>query len=436
MRVLILTIYHDPEPIPKTGELARALQERGHEVTVVTAFPHYPDGNLYPGYRLRPWAWETRDGVRVLRTYIYPYHGTRALLRIVNYLSWMISGVAAAWLTPPCDVIYVWHPPLTVGVTARILSVLKRAPFVYDMQDLWPESALASGLLKPGPLVSMLHALARWVYRRADRILVVSDTTARYLAGRGVEPAKIRIAKHWVDESIFDTARSTRDVRAELGLGDRFVAMFAGNLGLVQGLDTLLDAAALLREEPMAVVFVGDGADRARLEARAREMGLSNVRFAGRHPATAMPDFFRAADALLVHLRPSAIAGHAVPTKMLAYLAAGRPIVCAVPGAAAELAHQSGAGPVIPPGDPHALANALRHLAAMPASAREALGARGRAYLHEHFNRFRVIGEYEAILREAAAGPLSWPARVRKRRGRFPGGGEELTAAGERRGKM
>src|SRR5690606_21255578 len=103
--------------------------------------------------RLRPWAWETRDGVRVLRTYIYPYHGTRALLRIVNYLSWMISGVAAAWLTPPCDVIYVWHPPLTVGVTARILSVLKRAPFVYDMQDLWPESALASGLLKPGPLV-------------------------------------------------------------------------------------------------------------------------------------------------------------------------------------------------------------------------------------------------------------------------------------------
>lgn len=435
MRILILTIYHDPEPIPKTGELARALRERGHDVTVVTAFPHYPDGHLYPGYRLRPWTWETRDGVPVLRTYIYPYHGTRALLRIVNYLSWMISGVSAAWLAPRCDVIYVWHPPLTVGVTAWILSLLKRAPFVYDVQDLWPESALTSGLLRPGRLVAMLHRLARWVYGRADRILVVSGATARYLEERGVDPAKIRIARHWVDEAIFDTGRSTRNIRAELDLGHRFVAMFAGNLGLVQGLDTLLDAAALLRDEPMTFVFVGDGSDRARLEARARGLGLSNVRFAGRHPATAMPDFFRAADALLVHLRPSTIAAYAVPTKMLAYLAAGRPIVCAVPGAAAELAHAAGAGPVIPPGDPQALAHALRQLAAMSTAERDTLGARGRAYLREHFNRSRVIGEYEAILRETAAEPRSWLARLRGPRKRSRRTGEELTAASGRQEK-
>src|SRR3954471_16157294 len=121
MRILILSIYHDPEPIPKTGELARELQRRGHTVTVVTAFPHYPSGALYPGYALRPWRWEVRQGVRVLRTFIYPYHGTSSALRMANYLSWMVSSIQAAWLTPACDVMYVWHPPLTVGVSAWVL---------------------------------------------------------------------------------------------------------------------------------------------------------------------------------------------------------------------------------------------------------------------------------------------------------------------------
>jgi colanic acid biosynthesis glycosyl transferase WcaI len=403
VRVLILTIYHDPEPIPKTGDLARELLARGHDVTVVTAFPHYPDGNLYPGYRLRPWSWETRDGVRILRTFIYPYHGTRASVRIVNYVSWMLSGMAAAWLAPRCDVIYVWHPPLTVGVTAWVLSRLKRVPFVYDVQDLWPESALASGLLKPGRLVRLLNGLARWVYARADRVLVVSAATAAYLRQRGVDPGKIRIGRHWVDDSVFDTKGSSRDVRADLGLERRFVVMFAGNLGLVQGLDTVIDAAAHLREAPVTFVFVGDGADRARLQERVAALGLSNVLFAGRHPAGDMPDFFRAADALLVHLRPSDIAEHAVPTKILSYLAAGRPIICAVPGAAAELVRAADAGPVVPPGDAVALAGAVTRVAGLPPASRDLLGTNGRRYLRAHFDRARVIGEYELILREAAA---------------------------------
>ena len=400
MRILILTIYHDPEPIPKTGELARELQRRGHDVTVVTAFPHYPAGHLYPGYRLRLWTRETRDGVRTLRTFIYPYHGTRAALRMVNYGTWMLSAMAAAWLAPRVDVIYVWHPPLTVGVTAWVLSRLKRAPFVYDVQDLWPESALASGLLKPGRLVQFLYRLADWVYARAHRVLVVSDASAAYLQDRGVPPAKIRVAKHWLDESIFEAGTGIRDRRTELGLQGRFVVMFAGNLGLVQGLETVIDAFSHLRDAPVSIVLVGDGADRARLEARARNLALSNVVFAGRHPASDMPDFFHAADALLVHLRPSTIASHAIPTKILAYLAAGRPIVCATGGAAADLVRTAGAGVIVEPGEPRLLADAIRGLAALPPAEREALGASGRRYLRAEFNRQRVIDEYESILRE------------------------------------
>jgi glycosyltransferase involved in cell wall biosynthesis len=402
MRILILTIYHDPEPIPKTGELARELQRLGHEVTVVTSFPHYPSGELYTGYRLRPWQWETRDGVRILRTFIYPYHGTRASLRMLNYVSWMFSSMAAAWLAPRCDVIYVWHPPLTVGVTAWVLGKLKRAPVVYDVQDLWPESAEASGLLKPGRLVNMLHRLADWVYARVDRVLVVSNAAREYLVQRGVDANKIRIAHHWIDETAFDGPASGRDVRSEYGFGNQFLVLFAGNLGLVQGLETVIDAADRLRDTNIRFLLVGDGSDRERLEQDVRHRQLSNVIFAGRHSSSAMPDFYRSVDALLVHLRPSLIAGLAIPSKVLAYLAAAKPIICAVPGATAELIRAAGAGLVVAPGHPDELATAIRQLASTTAAERADVGERGPQYLNQHFRREHVIGEYAQILQDAA----------------------------------
>jgi glycosyltransferase involved in cell wall biosynthesis len=402
MRVLILSIYHDPEPIPKTAELARELRRRGHEVTVVTAFPHYPSGQLYPGYRLALWRREVRDGVRVLRTFIYPYHGERSSLRIVNYLTWMISSIQAAWLAPPCDVLYVWHPPLTVGVSAWIISKLKRVPFVYDVQDLWPESALASGLMRPGRLVDVLYRLADWVYRHAPRILVVSDAAAAYLGERGVPAQKISVAHHWLDSAPFERD-STRDVRAEFGWGEKFVVMFCGNLGMVQGLETVIEAAARLRDRSdTAFVLVGDGSDRDRLERLATDRKLSNVQFVGRHPAADMPAFMRAADVLLVHLRRSHIADHAIPTKILSYFAAGRPVVCATSGAAADLVRAANAGVTSEPGDAGALVEAVMRLRSLSPESRAALGRNGRVYLHAHFEKLSVIDGYERVLQSLA----------------------------------
>jgi glycosyltransferase involved in cell wall biosynthesis len=405
MRILILSIYHDPEPIPKTGELARELQRRGHDVTVVTAFPHYPSGQLYPGYRLALWRREVREQVRVLRTFIYPYHGRRGSLRMLNYLTWMVSSIQAAWLAPPCDVIYVWHPPLTVGISAWVISKLKRARYVYDVQDLWPESALASGLMRPGALVNLLYMLARWVYARAPAILVVSQAQAAYLRERGVDPQKITVANHWVETSAFQQ-ESGRDVRAELGWDGKFVVMFAGNLGMVQGLETVIEAAALLRHRPeLLFVLVGDGSDRARLEALAERQGASNVRFVGRHPQVEMPAFMRAADALLVHLRPSGIANYAIPTKILSYLAASRPVVCATGGAASELVRAAGAGITTEPGSAAGLAGAISQIASLSPDARAKLGRNGRAYLDANFEKQTVIDGYERVLRGIAGSP-------------------------------
>jgi putative colanic acid biosynthesis glycosyltransferase WcaI len=404
LRILILSIYHEPEPIPKTGDLARELARRGHTVTVVTSFPHYPSGKLYPGYRLAPWRRERIGDVPVLRTFIYPYHGTRAPLRMLNYVSWMLSSMMAAWLTPAVDVIYVWHPPLTVGVSAWVLGKLKRVPFVYDVQDLWPESAIASGLMRPGLLVGALYRLADWVYARANRVLVVSEAAAAHVAARGVPRGKISVAQHWVDARAFE-APIRRDVRAELGLGDRFVVMFAGNLGLVQGLDAMIDAADSLRGDARVVfVLVGDGSDRDRLESLAAGKGLRNVVFAGRHDASEMPAFLAAADALFVHLRPSTVADHAVPTKILSYFAAARPIICGSSGAAAELVRAAGAGIVVAPGDSSAVAKAVTELAAMSPDGRERLGANGRKYLKEHLDMNVVLDAYERILDETLRG--------------------------------
>lgn len=404
MRILILTIYHDPEPIPKTGELARELRRRGHDVHVVTAFPHYPDGDVYPGYRLALWRREVREGVPVLRTYIYPYHGTSSLRRMVNYISWMLSSMLAAVLTPKCDVIYAWHPPLTVGVTARFLRWWKKAPVVLDVQDLWPESALASGMMREGRLVKFLYQLADWVYARADRILVVSNEARDYLGTRGVPASKTAVAKHWIDESM-SRRPQPRDVRAELGLGAGMIVMFAGNLGMVQGLETLIAAADLLRDAPVTFVIVGDGSDRARLQDDVAARKLTNVIFAGRFPASEMPELLAAADLLVVHTRASSVAEHAVPTKMLAYLAAGKPILCGMTGAAASVMAASAAGWITPPGDAPAMAKAIREAMDAGPDRRAELGRAARRYFDAEFEKQHILGEYEReLINTAEAG--------------------------------
>lgn len=406
MRVLILSQYYTPEPVPKPSELAEALARRGHMVSVLTGFPNYPSGNLYDGFRLRPMARSTVDGIPVVRAYEYPYHGTRAIGRMLNYATFMVAAPLASLFVPTCDVIYVWHPPLTVGVAAAIIARLRRVGFVYDVQDIWPESALLSGLLKEGPLVRFMARLERVVYRQADHLLVVTEGARQNLLAKGVPPEKVSVGNHWIDERAFAPGEpAARDAtRAAHGWGDRFVLLFAGNIGLVQGLDTVVDAAAALPSASDAIIaIVGDGTDRHRLQNRVRELGLGHrVQFLERRPMAAMPPLFAAADALLVHLRKSELSRLVIPTKTLAYLAAGRPIVMAMEGAAADLVTDAGAGLVLPSEDPARLVAAMETVRTMPVSERQAMGERAMTYLAAHFSKAAVIPWYEALLRRVA----------------------------------
>jgi len=405
MRVLILSQYYTPEPVPKPGELALALAERGHSVAVITGFPNYPSGKLYPGFRLGIVKREKIDGVPVTRTYEFPYHGKNALGRVLNYVSFMLSAPLGSFFAPKCDAIYVWHPPLTMGLPAWLIARMRRVPFVYDVQDIWPEAAVVSGLLKRGWLVDLMDKLEKFVYRRADHVLVVTDEARDNLISKGVPTAKISVLPHWIEESIFEQNEENAGsrLREEYLWQDRFVVLFAGNVGIVQGLEVLVRAAGELRNNPeILIALVGDGTDKARLQKLADEMGVRNLHFIERQPMERMPEFMNAADALLVHLKKSEFSRTAIPGKTLAYLAAGKPILMAVEGAAAQLITKAGAGIVVSPEDPAALAEAIRSASAMPKSERAAMGERGRKYLLENLSKQKVISQYEEILQRVA----------------------------------
>lgn len=401
MRVLVLSHYYDPEPIPKPAELAQELRRRGHTVFVVTGYPNYPAGTLYPDFRLSLFQKESRDGIPVLRTFQFPYHGRSSLGRVLNYTSFMFSSLLGAFLTPSCDVIYVWHPPLTVGIAAVIISLLKRAPFVYDVQDIWPESIISSGWKLPVAVVRILHWMERVIYGRAEKILVVTQGAKENLLSKGVSPKKVVVAPHWFDGDMFQGgSRGIRDIRSQYKIKkNQFVVMFAGNLGLMQGVDTIVYAAEALREHKEIVfTLIGDGVDQERLKSLVLDLKLNNILFIERQPMSEMPNFLSSADALVAPLRGSSISDCIIPTKLLAYLAAGRPVIVAANGAAASLVRQSGAGLVVPPDEPEALAAAVLDLYRTSVSSRQEMGENGRSYLLAHFSKQKVISEYEQIL--------------------------------------
>ena len=406
MDVVILSQYYEPEPIPKPHDLALALTARGHGVSVITGFPNYPGGDLYEGYHLGLSRKETIAGIPVVRTYEYPYHGRRASGRMLNYASFLLSAPLGCFRVRRGDVMYVWHPPLTIGVAAWLIARLRGMPFVYDVQDIWPESAVLSGVLRDGLLVRFMSRLERFVYHRADHILVPTEGARQNLIGKGVPEDRVTALPHWIDESLFasgDQPALRAQTRAELGWEGQFIVLFAGNLGLVQGLEKVIEAAPLLRGTNARIVFVGDGADKDRLVGLAQRMAPAGaVQFVDRQPIERMPALMAGADALLVHLRSSELSKYIVPSKTMAYLAAGRPIIMAMEGAAADLVEASGGGVVIPSEDPERLAAAITALQAAPEAQRNSMGERGKAYLATHLSQAAVMARYEAILVQVA----------------------------------
>jgi glycosyltransferase involved in cell wall biosynthesis len=406
MRVVVLSQWYQPEPEPKIHLLARDLAARGHQVTTITGLPNYPSGRIYPGHQLKPWAQiEEMDGVRVIRVPLYAEHSTSALKRVLNYASFALSAaVFGPLLCGPADVMWVYHPPLTVALPALAIARARRIPFVYEIQDMWPETLSATGMVRSPRLLSLVGSVARAVYRRADRLVVISPGFRRSLLAKGVPDEKIELIPNWADEAVYRPVPRDDELARSTGMHGKFNILYTGNMGAAQGLGNVLDAAALLRDDPrVQFVLVGDGLEEPFLRARAEREGLANVRFLGRRPAAEIPPLCAIADVLLVHLRADPLFEITIPSKTISYLACGRPVLAVGAGDPADVVTRAGAGVASAPGEPGALARAVRALASSPESERASMGEAARRAFLAGFTRAALVARYEALLLELVA---------------------------------
>jgi glycosyltransferase involved in cell wall biosynthesis len=415
LTVLFLTHYFPPEvgaPQTRLFELAKRLVDAGIEVTVVTGFPNYPTGVIARGYRGRTTMEDNIEGVRVLRTWVFATPNRGFLRRILNHLSFALSSLLAARRAGKADVIFVESPPLLIGLAALAYSRIKRAPFVFNVSDIWPQSAIELGALRNGLAILLAEALEMHLYRRAARVSVVTPGMVERLAARGVPREKLFLLTNGVDTTTFRPQRSDPDLASHLGLDGRKVFLYAGTHGMAQGLDVILDAARLTTDPSVLYVLAGEGAEKAALASRARSEGIGNVRFIANQPKSAMPGLLNLAYATIIPLKRLDLFKSALPSKMFEAMATGRPIVAAMWGEAATLVELAGCGVVVEPEDAPGMEKAVEQLAADPELART-MGEKGRAYAVEHFDRKQIAKRSLDLLREVAAtAPAASPSRV------------------------
>lgn len=403
-RLILLSQWFDPEPTFKGRLFAEALYARGFDIEVVTGFPNYPGGKLYPGFRIRPIQREKIGPIDVIRLPLYPSHDGSAAGRAANYVSFFLSACLYLLLgARRADILYVYHPPVTVGCAAAIARLFRRTPTVIDIQDLWPDTLKATGMIGHPRLLALIGRLCRWLYRQIDHIVVLSPGFRDVLVARGVPESKISLIYNWADEqAVAGDGFATPPALAEAG---RFRVMFAGNMGRAQALANVLDAAVLLapRAPQVEICLMGGGIEVSALQDQARERGIANVRFLPQVPMHEVGAYLNAADCLLVHLRDDPLFSITIPSKTQAYLAAGKPIIMAVPGDAASLIHDSASGLVVPPEDPVALADAIARLARLPAEDIARMGEAAKHYYDGHLSLDKGAEAFAATFREVLA---------------------------------
>ena len=402
LRVLLLTHYYAPElgaPQTRLRETAAALVRLGHGVRVLTGPPHYPDGVVRPGYRAWRTSVETLDGIRIRRLPMWPRTNGGIVDRIVDQGSFAAVAMTAVGEVRWADVVLVESPPLFLGLTAAWYRTALRRPFVYHVADPWPDFPISMGALRNPVVQRVAFAIESLAYRRARLITTVTPGLVEFLERKPDGQGKVRLVPNGVDRSRFEPMRSPEDARAELGWPHAGLHLvYAGSVGLAQGLGTLLDAVESLSGAGVVLHVIGQGFERAMLERQSRERGLDHVLFQDPVPAERVSALLAAADAVVVMLRGGPLGEHSLPTKLLEGLAAGRPIVVSASGEAARLVADAGAGLTAPAGDALALRTAIE---AMIGADRQAMGA-AASNLAAGYDRAAIVERLAGLLREAA----------------------------------
>ena len=379
-------------------EMAHQLASHGHKVTIITGTTSYLTGvKRQPGL-----GWklirQTEPGITVIHTWSYAALHKGFLHRLVSFFSFMMSSFLAGLQVRCVDVVWGTSPPIFQAFSAWLLSFLKRRPFLFEVRDLWPDFAVAMGVLKNPLLIRLSKWLERFLYRHAERVVVNSPGYVQHVKIHGAR--EVALVPNGVDASMFDPAFDTTALREKYGLTGKFVLMYAGAHGPSNDLGVVVEAAALMQDNPeIQVVLVGDGKDKPALTADVQKRGLKNVTFVGPVAKKEMKEMFSMADACIAILKPIELYKTTYPNKVFDYMAAGRPVLLAIDGVIRKVVDDAQAGIFVPPGDAHAMAETMRYMTEHQAEMKQ-MGLSGYQYVKEHFNRTRFTTRFEQLLWE------------------------------------
>jgi glycosyltransferase involved in cell wall biosynthesis len=378
-------------------ELARYLVERGHRVTVIASPVSYLTGTNRARVH---WLERETDGpgITILRTYTYAALHRSFFHRLISFFSFMLSSFLVSLSVRQVDLVWGTSPPIFQGATAWLISRLKRVPFLFEVRDLWPAFAIAVGVLRQPMVIRASLWLEAFLYRHADRMMVNSPGYISHVLSRGAR--KVELVPNGADPAMFDPADTGAEFRKQHGLGNHFVALYAGAHGMSNDLDIILEAAQLLAQsQNIRFVLLGDGKEKPRLVEKARQMSLNNVIFIPPLPKNQMSSALAAADACIAILKPIELYKTTYPNKVFDYMAAGRPVVLAIDGVIREVVETAGAGISVPPGDPNAMAKAIETLANDPECGKT-MGRAGRTCIETRFSRAELAEKLVVIVEQ------------------------------------
>lgn len=400
VKILIFTQFCTPEPIFKSVPFAAELRRRGHDVRILTGFPNYPGGKVYSGYRMRLWQREELDGVPILRVPLFPSHGRSMVGRLLNYLSFAAASLLPLLLGWKPDVVYVYNL-VTLGISARLNRLLRGVPYIMDVQDLWPDSVFQSGMGRSW-MSSPLNWLCKAAYRGAAQVITLSPGMAEELVRRGVPARQAHCIYNWCDESAIN---STGEVPPVSEMASRFNILYAGNLGTAQGLEAVVDAAALVQQVDPTVqfVFMGQGVCEESLRKRAQRIAPTNTLFLTARPQFEATGVMRQADVLLLHLAPKRLFEFTIPSKTQSYMALGKPILAAIAGDSARLVLESGAGLTAKPGHAQAIAETALKFSQLEGSRLKEMGMAGAHFYRQSMSLAFAVNRWEDAFKVVVA---------------------------------
>ena len=401
MRVLIVKQLFNPEPTAKSLDFAKELVYRGHEVEVLTGFPSYPIGKIYKGYKQSLFKRENIEGINVIRVPIYPDHSNSGFKRILHYISYAFSAsLIGLWLVKKPQVCFVYQGAIPVAIPAIILKKIKKVPFLYDINDLWPETVAASGMLSKPKILKIINSWCNWNYRNADFITVATPGFKKSLLSKGVPENKLEIVSNWSRDQI-KNAKLPQETLDRYFDASKINILYAGNLGIVQSLTTILKTAKSLQNQQIDkinFIFLGGGADQENLINYKEKENLNNVIFIPRVDSSEVSKYLNAASFLMVHLKDDPLFSITIPSKILAYLKSGKPILMGLKGDASDILNEAKAGFTFEPDNSLDLEDKIKKMIALSPDQIQQMGINGKKYYQENLSIESSVDKIEKNL--------------------------------------